>query len=190
MAENKSKKVSHKPLGKKELQSILNSRLYQDLEAQSVVHYGIQTIAIKLANYIGVYLPHGQTTLLEIILLQAIADWHSQVDKKGIQAGYSAYCLSIFKALPRVLNYTVTAKTLSKPNHNHTWDCTSLSIIDWIIQYNIDVNTLEVVQHTAAQFTDPRDAAFLLCPRVFSRQELQLLGVVNEIHGLRQGAAL
>lgn len=189
MAENKTKKVSHKLFGKKELQTLLNSRLYQDIESQAVVHYGIQTIAIRLSNYIGNYLPYGQTTLLEIILLQAIADWHSVVDKKGIQAGYSAYCLSIFKALPRVLNYTVSAKTLSKPNHNYTWDCTSLSIVDWLIQFNIDLSTLEVFKHNAAQYTDPRDASFLLCPRVFSRQELQLLGVVNEIHGLRQGAA-
>jgi hypothetical protein len=186
--ENSNKKVTVKPVGKKALQTMLHPRLHSEIETQSVHHYGILCIATRLAHYIGTQLPSGRATLLEVILSQAISDWHAELDRSGIKTAFQCYCMAIFKSLPSILEYSVTGKTYVKPCYRYTWDCTSQSITDWLINSKIELSTLDVVRHNAASFTDPRDAAFLLCTKVFTRAELSLLGVVNEIHGLCQEA--
>ncbi|WP_445766822.1 hypothetical protein [Rheinheimera sp.] len=171
-------------VSKKDLQNMIDQRLFNDIEQQSVHHMGILSVALRLASFVGLYIPYGQTTYLEIVLSQSISDWHAELRSGDIQTAFSAYCISIFKQLPLVLGYTVTAKTVQKPHYSHTWDCTTQTILDWINNSKLDHMTVNVIPHTEPFQVDVRDAAFLLCSKVLTRQELKYIGVVDDIHGL------
>lgn len=182
-----TKKNYHVPklVGKKELINMIDSRLFQDLESQSVHHDGILNLAYRFAGYVCRIIPEGKSTFLEVTLSQAIAEWHCAFFDGDIKKAYNAYCTSIFKALPKTLNYTVIGKGLAKPHYNFTWDCTTQSITDWFHTNKINPAELHIIAHESNNNMDPRDASFMLCTRVFSRQDLSYLGVIEEIHAVR-----
>lgn len=180
----KIKKIINKPLGKREFALLIDKRLHADIEAQSVHHAGIYNLSLRMASYIGTFIPSGKTSLLEIALSQAISDWHSSLLNGDIQDSFSAFCRALFKHLPEVLEFTVTGKGTSKPHLNYTWDCTTQTIYEWIITNRINLDDLRVIHHEGAKYLDPRDAAFLLCSKVFQRTEMKNIGITDEIHGL------
>lgn len=180
----KSKKIISKPLGKREFALLIDKRLHADIESQSVHHAGIYNLSLRMASFVGTFIPSGQTTLLEMALSQAISDWHSSLRDEDIQESFCAFCRSLFKYLPEVLDYTVTGKGISKPYLNYTWDCTTQTIYEWIITNRINVDEVKVIHHQGAKYLDPRDAAFLLCSKVFQRTEMKNVGITDEIHGL------
>lgn len=171
-----------KVIGKKELLSFMDKRLHTDLCGQSIHHNGVLNVACRLANFVGDIIPYGKTTFLEKALSQAMADWHAEFINADIQAAYTAYCLSLFKQIPTVLNYTVTGLNNCKPRVNCSWDCTSMGIIEWMHMNRIAPSELVIAKHSENWTIDPRDASFLLCSRIFLRQDLKLLGVIDEIH--------
>ncbi|MAA93715.1 MAG: hypothetical protein CML22_07385 [Rheinheimera sp.] len=182
----KRKRVTTAPsvIGKKEFSLMIDKRLHNEIEQQSVHHNGVINLALRLACFVGLYLPHGKSTYLEVVLSQAISDWHAEMLSGNIQSAFSAYCLTIFKHLPLVLNYTVTGKTTIKPHYSHTWDCTRQTIYEWMHLAKLNQYDIEVIEHTTNSRVDPRDAAFLLCSKVFIRQELANIGITEDIYGL------
>lgn len=182
----KRKRVTVAPsvIGKKEFALMIDKRLHNEIEQQSVHHIGIINLALRLACFVGLYLPYGRSTYLEVVLSQAISDWHAEMLSGNIQTAFSAYCLTIFKQLPLVLNYTVTGKTTLKPHYSHTWDCTKQTIYEWMHYAKLNHQEIDVIPHTTSSNIDPRDAAFLLCSKVFIRQELANIGITEDIHGL------
>lgn len=174
-----------KLVGKKELSNMLDTRLFQEIDSQSVHHAGILNLAARFASYVTRLIPQGKSTFLEVTLSQAISDWHCAFTDGDIHEAYTAYCRAIFKSLPSVLHYTVTGKGIPKPHFAYNWDCTSQSIVDWFHLNKINPDEIKVIHHKTPSLIDDRDASFLLATRVFTRQDLIYVGVVDEIHGLR-----
>lgn len=182
----KQKKL-HVPrfVGKKELMNMIDNRLFQDIESQSIHHDGILNLAYRLAAYVCRIIPDGKSTFLEMTLAQSISEWHCAFHDGEIKKAYTAYCTAIFKALPNVLNFTVVGKALPKPHYTFTWDCTTQSITDWFNSNKINPEEIQIIQHQNPHPMDYRDAAFMLCTRVFTRKDLSYLGVIDEINEIR-----
>lgn len=182
--EKKHKTVTPKQIGRKDLSNMIDKRLFNDIDTQSVHHVGLINVTLRLANFVSHFIPQGNTTFLEIALSQAIADWHAAFINGQIEIAYRAFCTSIFKSLPYVMKFDVVGKALAKPHYPHTWDCTSHSIVEWINDMRIDPKQILVTVTDDFEAIDPRDSAFLLCSMVFTKQDLKKLSDIDKNHSL------
>jgi len=180
-----NEKPRSKPNKRHSLISMIDRRLFLDIEKQSEHHPGLFVIASRLADYVGTYIKDGQSTFLDMTLSQALAEWHAQLIDGHISDAYAAYCLIIFKRLPILMGLTVTAKTLSKPHLNHTWDCTTSTCQEWLQLYRLNAETISIQMNSTMEQNDPRDMAFLLCSKVFAFKDLSTLGVVTAFPTVR-----
>lgn len=178
----KTKTTVAKPIGRKDLHTVIDKRLLADIESQSIHHVGIINITVRFANYVSTHIPYGNSTFLEVTLSQAIADWHASFVNGQTQMAYRAFCTSIFKALPHVLKFDVVGKALAKPHYATSWDCTSSSITEWMSSMRVDPNQIFVTSTEDFAAIDSRDSAFLLCSMVFTKQDLKNLSDIDKNH--------
>lgn len=167
---------------KKKFSSMLAKSVFDDIETMSNHHPGIFNVANRLAYFITPLLPAGQSSFLDIVLSQAMTEWHAHYVDYGCRVAFNAYCNSILKALPEIFNYTVSAKSGNKPFLMTTWDCTRESLSDWLTGNAISQCHITYTPLTMA--LSQRESSFLLASRVFNRHELTFWGVSREFESL------
>jgi len=175
----------YKPyVNKKNLYHFLDKPVYRLIDEQSMHHVGIMKVALRTTELVGDKIMTGKTRLIDYILSQAITIWHASVNQKGVKHAYHDYCDVIFTSLSQLFDYTVTGKSKVTPFYNHTWDCTSLSYFQWVKEYNIDLNKLQIVHTPAPHQLDKRNASYILSSRVFNRPDMCNIGLASEIHNI------
>lgn len=167
---------------KKKFSAMLAKSIYEDIDLMSNHHPGIFNVANRLAYFITPLLEAGQTSLLNIILSQAMTEWHAHYLEYGCRIAFSAYCNSILKDLPLIFNYSVSGRCGTKPFLMTSWDCTSQSLSTWLTENMI--SQCSITYNPVSMVLSQRESSFLLASRVFNRHELTFWGVKSELSNI------
>ncbi len=173
------REMFNSPPSKKKLSFLIARSVYDDIENMSNHHPGILNVATRLTHFVTPLLPSGHSTFLDLVLSQAMTEWHAHYIDHGLSKAYVAYCNSILKDLPEIFNYSVTGKSGNKPFLLTTWDCTKESLSDWLTGNAI--SNCEITYKETVMRISPRESGFLIASRVFSRHELSFWGVGSEL---------
>ena len=172
------REIFNSPPSKKKLSFLIARSVFDDIDNMSNHHPGIMNVATRLTYFVTPLLPSGHATFLDIVLSQAMTEWHANYIEQGLSKAYVAYCNSILNHLPEIFKYSVTGKSGNKPFLITAWDCTRESLSEWLT--NNAISNCEINYINVPMPISPRESGFLIASRIFNRHELSFWGVSNE----------
>lgn len=111
------------------LSEALTQETFNLIQRLSIEHRMIESVNERLLSYITPKLMHGDVTLFEHIVLQAIPYLHEPDSFSSENKMYKEYIHAIAKSMLLILNYTVTIKGKNKLIY---WDCVSGGLSDQV----------------------------------------------------------
>ena len=166
---------------KRSISSIISRPIMDDISLMSNNHPGLLIVAKKYALFITAILPCGDSTLLDITLERAMAEWHKKYYFKGCQSAFQSFCQIIFESLPEIINYTVLGVSTSKAGTNSNslvWDCTECSLTDWIKNHGI--TNVNVFSGKISNTLSNHEISWLLASHIFNRSQLEFWVLTHE----------
>ncbi|MDC8832851.1 hypothetical protein [Alteromonas gilva] len=143
----------------------------------SAHHSGIERVIANLCQYFTPALPSGNTTLMDLIVHEALLEFEDKIKSESLDIAYQAFCKAVLKSLPRVMEYRVFIESSSRRvnDNEEYWDCTREGLHTWL-EANC-VTKLLVEQVPFLTSLNNNDIAMMLAPKIFNRQDMLYLGL-------------
>lgn len=180
-------KKPFKDINKKNLKDFIGVTLYMQIERCAHHHSGIMDVAVRLVHLCGNRLLYRDLNFVDKTLIEALAIWQSNIHGIGISRSYQLYCKHILDQLSYILDFQVEAIANNHTKLRYTWDCLREGYYEWLHKHNLNPASVDVKYMPVEQKLDNQVRAFLLAHHVFSRNDLQHLGLASEQRRLTSG---
>tara|TARA_R110000868_G_scaffold243511_4_gene499502 strand:- start:2648 stop:3241 length:594 start_codon:yes stop_codon:yes gene_type:complete len=143
----------------------------------SAHHSGIERVIVNLCQYVTPALPYGNSTLMDMIVHEALLELEDKVSSESLDIAYQSFCKTVLKFLPKALDYRVFIESSSRRinDNEEYWDCTRNGLHSWISENCVTKLSVELVPFTTS--LNDNDLAMMLAPKVFNRQDMLYLGL-------------